>query len=228
MPRTGTPTILRLRAPLVVVALGDSTTAGTPGFRSPIEAPPDGEGDRRSQYVYWLATRHREWRVLNHGVNRERTEQIAQRFDRDVRPLHPDIIIVIAGVNDLCDGLSPAHAQRHLARIYESARHDGVPLVVAGSILPFDTASAAQVRYADALNKWIRDYAHRNPGVTFSDTRRAVAAAGAPNQLAASPDGLHPDVNGYRSMAYAIDRTITGALLTGRRAQNKSARDSSS
>ena len=33
-----------------IVALGDSTTAGTPLFQSPIEAPPDGRG-RRAQPV---------------------------------------------------------------------------------------------------------------------------------------------------------------------------------
>jgi len=43
---------------LVVVALGDSTTAGTPGFQSPVEAPPDGRGNVESQYPYWLAAMH--------------------------------------------------------------------------------------------------------------------------------------------------------------------------
>jgi len=34
---------------ITIVALGDSTTAGTPGFKSPLEAPPAGEGDATSQ-----------------------------------------------------------------------------------------------------------------------------------------------------------------------------------
>ena len=37
-----------------IIALGDSTTAGTPGFLSPLEAPPNGRGDVTSQYAYWL------------------------------------------------------------------------------------------------------------------------------------------------------------------------------
>ena len=37
-----------------IVALGDSTTAGTPGWRSPLESPPAGSGDAQSQYSYWL------------------------------------------------------------------------------------------------------------------------------------------------------------------------------
>ena len=34
-----------------IVAMGDSTTAGTPGWKSPVEAPPDGRGDETSQYA---------------------------------------------------------------------------------------------------------------------------------------------------------------------------------
>ena len=34
-----------------IVALGDSTTAGTPGFLSPLESPPDGRGDVESQFA---------------------------------------------------------------------------------------------------------------------------------------------------------------------------------
>ena len=52
-----------------IVALGDSTTAGTPAFKSALEAPPKGSGDATSQYAYWLMQSHPEWEVLNCGVN---------------------------------------------------------------------------------------------------------------------------------------------------------------
>ena len=39
-----------------IVALGDSTTAGTPGWLSPLESPPAGAGDETSQYAYWLVS----------------------------------------------------------------------------------------------------------------------------------------------------------------------------
>src|SRR5687768_8723006 len=38
--------------PAVIVALGDSTTAGTPAFRSPVEAPPNGDGNKESQFAH--------------------------------------------------------------------------------------------------------------------------------------------------------------------------------
>ena len=52
-----------------IVAMGDSTTAGTPAFKSPREAPPDGSGDQTSQYAYWLMQAHPAWEVLNQGIN---------------------------------------------------------------------------------------------------------------------------------------------------------------
>ena len=67
-----------------IVAIGDSTTAGTPGFKSPIEMPPEGQGDATSQFAYWLMQAHPEWTVLNRGVNGERSDQIRARFERDV------------------------------------------------------------------------------------------------------------------------------------------------
>ena len=78
---------------IVIVALGDSTTAGTPAFRSPIEAPPDGAETRRASIAYWLMRAHPEWDVLNRGVNGERSDEIATRFDRDVVAAAPAVVI---------------------------------------------------------------------------------------------------------------------------------------
>src|SRR5205809_2279958 len=92
-----------------IIAIGDSTTAGTPGFRSPLEAPPNGSGNVESQYAYWLTKTHPNWRVLNRGVNGERSDQIHARFERDViaetkKGDGPFLIVIIAGVNDVYQG----------------------------------------------------------------------------------------------------------------------------
>src|SRR5262245_872336 len=117
-----------------ILALGDSTTAGTPAFRSPIEAPPSGEGNIESQYAYWLMRAHPEWRVLNHGVNGERTDQIRARFAAVVGPLSPDVIVVIGGVNDIYQGRAAESAERELEAIFTLARNAAPPpSIVAGS-----------------------------------------------------------------------------------------------
>jgi len=194
-----------------IVALGDSTTAGTPGFLSPLEAPPDGRGDVRSQYVWWLMQAHPEWTVLNRGVNGERVDQIAARFDRDVVDASPAAVIVIAGVNDIYQGRDAKRVQRELEQLYERARAKRIP-VVAGSIVPYDTAGADENARMRVVNDWIAGYAAAHEGMTFCDTRAVVAAEGNSDRLAESPDQLHPSVDGYRKMADALERALTRIL----------------
>ena len=187
-----------------IVALGDSTTAGTPGFTSPLESPPAGSGDDTSQYAFWLMKAHPEWVVLNRGINGERSDEIRARFERDVVRNGPSAVVIIAGVNDIYQGRTVEHVAAQLQAMYARAADAGIP-VVAGSIIPFNTATPEQNLRMRQVNDWIRG----QPQVTFVDTRAAVAASGNPDMLFESPDGLHPSAAGYRRMAEAI----AGALL---------------
>ena len=197
--------------PPTIVALGDSTTAGTPLFKSPIESPPEGAGDPRSQFAHWLTLVHPDWRVLNRGVNGERTDQIAARFERDVLAHHPDVVIVIAGVNDVYQGRPAERVTTALRGLYDRASAAGIP-VVAGSIVPYNTATPAQNAVMREINRWIADQAGRNRHLSFVDTRAAVADRRDPDRLAGSPDDLHPDIDGYRRMAEALAPAIRRAL----------------
>jgi len=199
-------------AMIVIVALGDSTTAGTPAFRSPIEAPPDGSGNIESQYAFWLASRHPEWDVLNRGVNGERSDEVRARFARDVVPANPDVVVILAGVNDVYQGRAAESVERELEAMYELASTAKIP-VVAASIIPYNTATPDQNARMRAVNAWIRDYADRHiAGVTFCDTRAAVAAPDDPDRLVSSPDDLHPSPDGYKLMADALEPAIRTAL----------------
>jgi len=194
-----------------IVAMGDSTTAGTPGFQSPLEAPPDGRGDRTSQYPYWLMQSTPDWDVLNRGVNGERSDQIAERFDRDVIAAKPLVVVIIAGVNDVYQGRPVDHVRRQLRLMYDRAARAGIH-VVAGAIVPFDSATREQNVKMHEINEWIRQVAGKDTHVDFVDTRAAVSAPGKPDILASSPDGLHPSADGYRRMAEAIGPVLKSVL----------------
>lgn len=201
---------------VTIVGLGDSTTAGTPGFKSPLEAPPDGAGRPESQYAHWLMVLHPDWRVLNRGVNGERSDQIRARFGRDVieerHRTGPDLVVaIIAGVNDIYQGRSAQSVQDELQLMYDAAREAGIP-VVAGSILPYNTATPDQNQRMHAVNAWILKYAEAHPAIVFCDSRAAVAAPNHPDLLGDSPDGLHPSAEGYRQMARALERAILRLL----------------
>jgi lysophospholipase L1-like esterase len=159
-----------------IVAVGDSTTAGTPGFKSPIEAPPDGAGVVESQYAYWLMRAYPDWHVLNRGVNGERSDQIRVRLARDILHFEPDVLVIIAGVNDIYQGRRADAVERELEAMYDMARTTSrVIPVVAGSILPYGTASVDENARMHEVNDWIRASVARHPHVAFCDTRAAVA-----------------------------------------------------
>jgi lysophospholipase L1-like esterase len=196
---------------ITIVALGDSTTAGTPGYQSPIEAPPTGSGNVESQYAYWLMQAHPEWDVLNRGVNGERSDQIGARFARDAAQAKPAVVVIVGGVNDIYQGRSAASVERELEAMYDAARAAKI-VVVAGSIIPFNTATADQNARMRLVNDWIRAYAAAHAGVVFCDTRAAVAAPGQPDRLMSSPDDLHPSPDGYKRMALALEPAVKLAL----------------
>ena len=212
----------------MIVGLGNSTTAGTPGFRSPLEAPPNGRGNPESQYGYWIARLHPEWTVLNRGIDGQRSDEILARFPRDVQAVKPDYVIVLAGVNDIYQGVSIEIIEENLDVMYRLALDAGIA-PVAASVLPYDLhrqtvwerlsrrrppKSALAIR---TLNAWIAATA-RTVGIPFCDTNLAVRDPGDPDRLAASPDGLHPDVAGYRAMGEALAAAIERHLASRSRA----------
>ncbi len=193
-----------------IVALGDSTTAGSPGFCPPSQCPPKGRGDQESQYAYWLMKRNLDWEVFNQGVNGERSDQIFKRFDSDVLSHQSQMVIVLAGVNDLYQGKSIDFIQKNLIKIYEKAKRAGIG-VLACSVIPYNFSSPEVKRKMKELNDWIRDYS-REKGNGFCDTFKAVENPAKLETLISSPDGLHPDKDGYHKMGEAISNCLQTTL----------------
>src|SRR5437879_4698047 len=124
---------------LVIVGLGDSTTAGTPAFRSPLEAPPNGQGNPESQYAHWMMKAQPDWTVLNRGIDGETATEIRGRFARDVLSAKPAYVIILAGVNDIFGGSEAELVERELARLYAGALDAGIA-PVAATVLPYHRA----------------------------------------------------------------------------------------
>src|SRR5204863_2763081 len=139
--------------------------------------------------------------------NGERSDQIRARFDRDVLGEEPTVVVIIAGVNDIYQGRAADTVQRELEAMYVAAQAARIQ-VVAGTIIPFDSATPDQNARMHAVNSWIREYTGREEGVTLCDTRAAAAAPDAPDCLVSSPDGLHPSPDGYKRMASALEPAI--------------------
>ena len=191
---------------LRIVGLGDSTTAGTPGFLSPLEAPPEGHGNSESQYAYWMMKKHPDWTVLNRGIDGQRSDEILSRFDRDTVKAKPNYVIILAGVNDIYQGAPLESIKNNLLTMCQNSISAAIRPVSA-SVLPYNTASPSEATAIRDLNSWI-EYTANRLGIPFCDTNLAVADPENRDRLRSSPDGYHPDVSGYRSMGESLARVI--------------------
>jgi acyl-CoA thioesterase-1 len=191
---------------LRIVGLGDSTTAGTPGFLSPLEVPPNGRGNPESQYAYWMMKKHPDWTVLNRGIDGQRSDEILARFDRDTVKAKPNYVIILAGVNDIYQGAPLESIKNNLLLMWQNSISAGIRPISA-SVLPYNTASHSEAATIRDLNSWI-EYTANRLEIPFCDTNLAVADPENRDHLRGSPDGYHPNVSGYRSMGESLARVI--------------------
>jgi len=190
---------------VVIVALGDSTTAGTPFFLSPLESPPDGHGDPEGQYAYWMMRRRPGWKVMNCGIDGQRSDEIRARFDEAMKA-NPRYIIILAGVNDVYQGYPIHEIAQNLQWMYQQSKGRGV-IPVAATVLPFNEATSEQSAKIRELNELIRKIADHER-IPLADLHAAVSDPQNPDRLNGSPDGLHPDIGGYRAMGVALTKVL--------------------
>jgi lysophospholipase L1-like esterase len=158
---------------------------------------------------------------INRGIDGQTTPEMLVRFRQDVIDLHPKVLVVLAGTNDLA-GVTGRATNEDIAANYASmaelARAHGIRTVFA-SILPVnnythDAAESFALRPRDrilGLNKWLKDYCAKN-GLVYLDYFSAMADERGMLKRALSDDGLHPTDAGYKIMAPLAEKAIQHAL----------------
>ena len=171
------------RADHVVVALGDSLTAGLgvgveEAYPALLEARLRGEGF--------------DYRVVNAGVSGDTSAGGLRRLDWALK-LKPQVLIVALGANDGLRGQPPAALRANLTQIVERARGAGARVLLAGMRVP--------PNYGD-------EYARAFAAV-YASVARATGVPLAPfllDGVAGDPrlnqaDGIHPTAEGQRVIA---------------------------
>ena len=196
-----------------MAALGDSITAGNPGYDpSPKARAALGFGDDpRSQYEYWAHRVDPRLRFRNCGVFGQTTAQIATRLRRCARGA--DVLVVEGGIIDIAQALGQPAPLRHLA-VSEAATSLGQMLVqgkqlglrvAVADVLPWNRGYPGAAPLIDRLNRLIRVTAklERVPVLHFNE---ALADPGKPDlmKLRLTADGDHPSIAGYRRLGAMV------------------------
>jgi lysophospholipase L1-like esterase len=182
----------------LVAALGDSITAGSPGY-DPDPRRRDNLGfgaDEKSQWEYWAQKQHPELRFRNCGVYGERTDQIAKRLDECAKGAQA--LVVQGGINDIAQGRPLERAAHNLRRMVARGKELRLPVAIA-ELLPWNNgyphADPKIRRLNELINALARD--EHVPVLPFYETLEDPARPGRMKEEW-TPDGDHPSVEGYR------------------------------
>jgi lysophospholipase L1-like esterase len=184
--------------PTLVATLGDSITAGSPGYDpDPRMRETLGFGaDEKSQWQYWAEKANGRLRFRNCGVYGERTEQIAHRLDACAKDAQ--VLVVQGGINDIAQGRPVARAAQNLRGMVERGK-ELVGRVALVEVLPWNNGYPEGDPKIRRLNALIHEIgrSERVPVLPFYSTLEDPDRAGRMREQWTS-DGDHPSVEGYR------------------------------
>jgi lysophospholipase L1-like esterase len=139
------------------------------------------------------------------------------RLDVDVLALHPDLVVVMGGTNDLPGRSSTKQIIRRLDLIVDRIERAGAVAVLC-TIAPRDRFGSEAL----ALNRAIRRYASR-ANVPLLDLYDVIGDGHGAYQRGLTPDGVHPNWRAAGLMAVAAERQLR-VLLKPVRGQARSGR----
>jgi len=188
-------------APPVLVAFGDSLTAGyglppEEGFVPQLEA--------------WLAARGSDVTVQNAGVSGDTTAGALARIDWTLSaPV--DAMIVTLGGNDLLRGIPPEEARANLDAILTKADEKGIPVLV----VPISAPGNYGVDYKTAFDAIYGELAAKHGALLAEPFLAPILAL--PNRQQAladyiQPDGLHPNARGVALVVEALGPKVLDLL----------------
>lgn len=148
--------------------------------------------------------------VRNAGVAGNTSAMMLARFDTDITPYDPDVVMVTAGTNDVQQDVPIATWKANIQAIVAKIRGIGAAPVL-GAIYPSD-AAVGRPAIISAWNIWLREYARGEgiPLVPF-DQKANPATGGWP--VGWSTDNVHPTLgNGPVDLGKLVVDTLDKML----------------
>jgi lysophospholipase L1-like esterase len=153
---------------------------------------------------------------IGRGISGQTTSQMLLRFRQDVINLHPDVVQIMAGTNDVAGNTGPAtdeQIQDNIRSMVELAHAHGIRVILASippaGDFPWKPGLNPGPRIAK-LNDWLKSYAAES-GCVYADYW-SVLHEGVAFHAGWSSDGVHPNEQGYAVMDKVAESAIAQAL----------------
>jgi lysophospholipase L1-like esterase len=154
---------------------------------------------------------------INRGISGQTTSQMLIRFRPDAINLQPDVIVILAGVNDVAGNTGPTTPEKILNNIksmVELAKANAIKVILC-SVLPANNfywrPNEKAAETIIQLNQLIQSYANQKH-IVYIDYHSAMADTKKGLSKEFSNDGVHPNLTGYQTMKPLLEKAIQQIL----------------
>ena len=159
--------------------------------------------------------------VLDRGISAQTSPQMLTRFYQDVVALHPKVVHIMAGTNDVAGNTGPSSPEdfkNNIRAMVDLAKANHIQVVLA-SILPAekfpwrpDIQPVEQIRQ---LNSWLQQIASQHK-LIYADYYASLTTPSGAFRPELSNDGVHPNTDGYAAMRPIADAALRKAMRGSR------------
>lgn len=152
------------------------------------------------------------------GISGQTTSQMLLCFQNDVVALHPKLVIINAGINDIAQNTGiyePDFTFNNIKAMADIAQKNGIKVIITSVLpaaeFPWRKEVTDVPQKVDALNKRLKQYADNNK-LIFVDYNTAMRDSKGGMREGLSKDGIHPVPAGYAIMEPMIKNAINKTL----------------
>ena len=152
---------------------------------------------------------------INRGIGGQTTPQMLIRFKPDVVDLKPEIVVILAGTNDIAGNTGPSNAKMITDNIFSMAEIAKAyqMKVVLSSILPvYEYDWAREIKdppsTIQAVNDALKQYAS-DQGLIYLDYFSSMVDERQGLNSDYTSDGVHPNESGYILMSSLAEEVLS-------------------
>jgi len=211
--------------------LGDSLTAGYPGYSPTLDGITQGHGNFHSQYEYWLKKYSLEYieektgssdtelakklLFINKGIPGDTSTGLLRRINKDVFNFgpKPDYVIIVIGTNDLGWGSNSDKLLDNIKKLHLLSIEEKITPI--GGFIPPLTKRATSPQFdivRSDFNEELAKFFNKNE-ILFTTHSFMTDEEGYLLQEYTSGDGVHFSVAGYEKMGYSLFEEVLKKII---------------
>jgi lysophospholipase L1-like esterase len=156
---------------------------------------------------------------VNRGIAGQTTAQMLVRFRQDVLSLHPKVVVIEGGLNDIAVAAGPGTEgtiTENLASMTDLAKVHGIRIIIA-SLSPVcdcitNQTGRRSVGRIFSINHGLQDFARDTGAVYLNYYAALVEPRTRQMKRELTTDGFLPNAAGYAAIAPLVDKAVADAL----------------